>query len=160
MNTPSKPHSLPHNKTLSFSFLSLSHGPATVATAQPSHRRHPISLYRHLTPSLTIVLFSLSRSPSPRSALLSFSLSFSLTRVAWLSLIALPEIIRANAKLVYACEWNPNAIEALQHNLQANSVIDCCIVLEEDNRITHLKVLLIVFVLVSFQQVRVAGSPL
>ncbi|KAM3684262.1 hypothetical protein ACJW31_11G030900 [Castanea mollissima] len=66
----------------------------------------------------------------------------------------------ANAKLVYACEWNPNAIEALQHNLQANSVIDCCIVLEEDNRITHLKVLLIVFVLVSFQQVRVAGSPL
>ncbi|KAM4071041.1 hypothetical protein ACB094_11G031700 [Castanea mollissima] len=66
----------------------------------------------------------------------------------------------ANAKLVYACEWNPNAIEALQHNLQANSVIDCCIVLEEDNRITHLKVLLIVFVLVSFQQVRVAGSLL
>ncbi|XP_050246256.1 probable disease resistance RPP8-like protein 4 isoform X11 [Quercus robur] len=27
----------------------------------------------------------------------------------------------ANAKLVYACEWNPNPIEALQHNLQANS---------------------------------------
>ncbi|KAL4650637.1 hypothetical protein ACB092_01G102200 [Castanea dentata] len=32
-----------------------------------------------------IVPFSLSRSPSPRSALLSFSLSFSLTRVACLS---------------------------------------------------------------------------
>nr|POE58267.1 trna wybutosine-synthesizing protein 2/3/4 [Quercus suber] len=43
---------------------------------------------------------------------------------------------RANAKLVYACEWNPNAIEALQHNLQANSVSDCSIVLEGDNRIT------------------------
>ncbi|KAK7855527.1 receptor-like serine/threonine-protein kinase sd1-7 [Quercus suber] len=42
----------------------------------------------------------------------------------------------ANAKLVYACEWNPNAIEALQHNLQANSVSDRCIVLEGDNQIT------------------------
>ncbi|KAM3704638.1 hypothetical protein ACJW31_03G020600 [Castanea mollissima] len=87
--TPSKTHSLPHNKTLSFSFLllslSLSHGPATIAAAQPSHRRHPISLSRRLTLSLMIVPFSLSRSPSPRSALLSFSLSFSLTRVACLS---------------------------------------------------------------------------
>nr|POE57991.1 trna wybutosine-synthesizing protein 2/3/4 [Quercus suber] len=56
-----------------------------------------------------------------------------------LSLFSLtPSILsqRANAKLVYACEWNPNAIEALQHNLQANSVSDRCIVLEGDNQIT------------------------
>lgn len=47
---------------------------------------------------------------------------------------------RAQAKLVYACEWNPHAIEALKHNLQANSVADRCIVLEGDNRITAPKV--------------------
>ena len=45
-----------------------------------------------------------------------------------------------STKLVYACEWNPNAIEALQHNLQANLVSDHCIVLEGDNRITAPKV--------------------
>lgn len=49
-------------------------------------------------------------------------------------------IIRANAKVVYACEWNPHAIEALHHNLQANFVADRCIVLEGDNRITAPKV--------------------
>ncbi|OWM83448.1 hypothetical protein CDL15_Pgr012929 [Punica granatum] len=45
-------------------------------------------------------------------------------------------LVRAKAKLVYACEWNPHAIEALHHNLKANSVADRCIVLEGDNRIT------------------------
>ena len=47
---------------------------------------------------------------------------------------------RAQAKLVYACEWNPHAVEALQHNLEANSVADRCIILEGDNRITAPKV--------------------
>ncbi|CAL5418409.1 unnamed protein product [Camellia sinensis] len=42
----------------------------------------------------------------------------------------------ANAKLVYACEWNPHAVEALRHNLRANYVLDSCIVLEGDNRVT------------------------
>ncbi|KAK1556548.1 hypothetical protein Q3G72_007287 [Acer saccharum] len=42
---------------------------------------------------------------------------------------------RAKAKLVYACEWNPHAFEALKYNLQANSVSDRWIVLEGDNRI-------------------------
>ncbi|KAL4628383.1 hypothetical protein ACB092_05G234400 [Castanea dentata] len=55
---------------------------------------------------------------------------------AGIGYFVLPFLVRANAKLVYACEWNPNAIEALQHNLQANSVSDRCIVLEGDNRIT------------------------
>lgn len=48
--------------------------------------------------------------------------------------------IRANAKLVYACEWNPLAVEALRHNLRANLVADRCVVLEGDNRITAPKV--------------------
>jgi len=47
---------------------------------------------------------------------------------------------RAHAKLVYACEWNPHAIEALRHNLQLNSVAECCIVIEGDNRNTAPKV--------------------
>lgn len=47
---------------------------------------------------------------------------------------------RAQAKLVYACEWNPHAIEALQHNLQSNSVADRCVILEGDNRNTAPKV--------------------
>lgn len=42
---------------------------------------------------------------------------------------------RARAKLAYACEWNPHAIEALQQNVHINSVADRCIILEGDNRI-------------------------
>ncbi|KAK4753279.1 hypothetical protein SAY87_022077 [Trapa incisa] len=55
---------------------------------------------------------------------------------AGIGYFTLPFLVRANAKLVYACEWNPHAIEALHHNLQANSVSDRCIILEGDNRIT------------------------
>jgi tRNA wybutosine-synthesizing protein 3 len=47
---------------------------------------------------------------------------------------------RANAKLVYACEWNPNALEALRRNVSDNSVEDQCIILEGDNRVTAPKV--------------------
>lgn len=42
--------------------------------------------------------------------------------------------------MVYACEWNPHAIEALHRNIQANSVSDHCFVLEGDNRVTAPKV--------------------
>lgn len=49
-------------------------------------------------------------------------------------------LIRANAKLVYACEWNPHALEALRRNLHANSVVDRCVVLEGDNIVTAPKV--------------------
>ncbi|CAK7344377.1 unnamed protein product [Dovyalis caffra] len=53
----------------------------------------------------------------------------------------LPFLVRAKGKLVYACEWNPHAIEALRHNLEANA------------RLRSVE-LLIDFVLVFFQQVR------
>ncbi|CAA3008333.1 tRNA wybutosine-synthesizing 2 3 4 [Olea europaea subsp. europaea] len=52
----------------------------------------------------------------------------------------LPFLVRANAKFVYACEWNPDAVEALHRNLQANSVADRCTILEGDNRVTAPKV--------------------
>ena len=52
---------------------------------------------------------------------------------------------RAKAKMVYACEWNPHAIEALRRNLEANSVADRCVVLEGDNRVTAPKVRFRVF---------------
>ncbi|KMT04175.1 hypothetical protein BVRB_8g186230 [Beta vulgaris subsp. vulgaris] len=55
---------------------------------------------------------------------------------AGIGYFTLPFLVRAHAKLVYACEWNPHAVEALHHNLQANMVSDRCIVLEGDNRLT------------------------
>jgi tRNA wybutosine-synthesizing protein 3 len=65
-------------------------------------------------------------------------------------------LIRAKAKLVCACEWNPHAVEALRRNLEVNSVSDRCIVLEGDNRMTAPKVhfaLVIVNVLPANSQV-------
>ncbi|KAL0305933.1 UNVERIFIED_CONTAM: tRNA wybutosine-synthesizing protein 2/3/4 [Sesamum radiatum] len=55
---------------------------------------------------------------------------------AGIGYFVLPFLVRANAKMVYACEWNPHAIEALRRNLEANSVADRCVVLEGDNRVT------------------------
>ncbi|KAL2467137.1 tRNA wybutosine-synthesizing protein 2/3/4 [Abeliophyllum distichum] len=55
---------------------------------------------------------------------------------AGIGYFTLPFLVRANGKMVYACEWNPHAVEALHRNLQANSVADRCIILEGDNRVT------------------------
>ncbi|GAA0158468.1 RNA methyltransferase [Lithospermum erythrorhizon] len=54
---------------------------------------------------------------------------------AGIGYFVLPFLVRAGAKRVYACEWNPYAVEALRRNLQANFVGDRCIILEGDNRI-------------------------
>ncbi|KAH9296390.1 hypothetical protein KI387_039978, partial [Taxus chinensis] len=48
----------------------------------------------------------------------------------------LPFLLKAGAKLVYACEWNPSALAALRHNVAVNGVDDRCIILEGDNRVT------------------------
>lgn len=48
----------------------------------------------------------------------------------------LPFLLKGGAKLVYTCEWNPNAILALRHNLLVNGVESRCVVLEGDNRVT------------------------
>ncbi|KAJ8761812.1 hypothetical protein K2173_004661 [Erythroxylum novogranatense] len=55
---------------------------------------------------------------------------------AGIGYFVLPFLVRAKAKLVYACEWNPYAVEALKRNLQKNFVSDRCIVIEGDNRLT------------------------
>ncbi|DBA73560.1 TPA: hypothetical protein ACH3X2_009802 [Trebouxia sp. C0005] len=44
----------------------------------------------------------------------------------------LPLLCKAGAARVIACEWNPNAIEALHRNLKLNGVADRCQVLEGD----------------------------
>ena len=53
---------------------------------------------------------------------------------AGIGYFTLPLLVHALAKLLYACEWNPNAIKALNYNLKDNKVADKCIVLEGDNR--------------------------
>ncbi|KAL4201425.1 hypothetical protein AMTRI_Chr02g258630 [Amborella trichopoda] len=55
---------------------------------------------------------------------------------AGIGYFVLPFLVKAGAKLVYACEWNPHALEALRHNVRANHVADRCIILEGDNQIT------------------------
>ncbi|CAI9087185.1 OLC1v1021196C3 [Oldenlandia corymbosa var. corymbosa] len=55
---------------------------------------------------------------------------------AGIGYFTLPFLTRAGAKLVYACEWNPHALEALRRNLSVNEVGDRCVVLEGDNRVT------------------------
>jgi len=59
---------------------------------------------------------------------------------AYIHVVDLPLHCRGEAKLVYACEWNPNAIGALRHNLRVNGVENRCVVLEGDNRLTSPKV--------------------
>ncbi|KAK3127155.1 hypothetical protein QOZ80_7AG0569120 [Eleusine coracana subsp. coracana] len=55
---------------------------------------------------------------------------------AGIGYFVLPFLVKANAKLVYACEWNPHALVALRRNVSDNHVADRCIVLEGDNRVT------------------------
>ncbi|XP_013389560.1 tRNA wybutosine-synthesizing protein 2 homolog [Lingula anatina] len=47
----------------------------------------------------------------------------------------LPYLIHAKARLVHACEWNPDAADALRKNLHLNGVAERCIVHQGDNRL-------------------------
>lgn len=53
---------------------------------------------------------------------------------AGIGYFTLPFLVYTNCKHVHACEWNPNAVAALKLNLQKNSVVNRCTVLEGDNR--------------------------
>lgn len=55
---------------------------------------------------------------------------------AGIGYFVLPYLVHAKAKHVYACEINPNSVEALKHNLKINHVESHCTVLEGDNRVT------------------------
>jgi tRNA wybutosine-synthesizing protein 2 len=46
----------------------------------------------------------------------------------------LPVLASAGAAMVHACEWNPNAIEALRRGLEANKVSSRCDVRPGDCR--------------------------
>ncbi|XP_072251527.1 tRNA wybutosine-synthesizing protein 2 homolog [Leuresthes tenuis] len=53
---------------------------------------------------------------------------------AGIGYFTLPYLVHAKASHVHACEWNPDAVEALQKNLEANGVSDRCTVHQGDNR--------------------------
>lgn len=53
---------------------------------------------------------------------------------AGIGYFVLPYLIHAKAAMVYACEWNDNAIDALRKNLKLNGVNDHCIIYEGDNK--------------------------
>ncbi|TMS17805.1 tRNA wybutosine-synthesizing protein 2-like protein [Larimichthys crocea] len=53
---------------------------------------------------------------------------------AGIGYFTLPYLVHAGAGHVHACEWNPDAAEALQKNLVANGVSDRCTVHQGDNR--------------------------
>ncbi|XP_070769814.1 tRNA wybutosine-synthesizing protein 2 homolog [Enoplosus armatus] len=53
---------------------------------------------------------------------------------AGIGYFTLPYLAHAGARHVHACEWNPDAVEALQKNLVANGVSDRCTVHQGDNR--------------------------
>lgn len=44
-----------------------------------------------------------------------------------------PYLVHAGASHVHACEWNPDAVEALQRNLELNGVSHRCTVHHGDN---------------------------
>eukprot|EP01147_Barroeca_monosierra_P003674 gene3674-8338_t len=58
---------------------------------------------------------------------------------AGIGYFTLPYLVHARAQKVYACEWNPTAVEMLKHNLAANHVIDRCEIFTGDNRTFPLK---------------------
>ncbi|RVE67468.1 hypothetical protein OJAV_G00103180 [Oryzias javanicus] len=53
---------------------------------------------------------------------------------AGIGYFTLPYLVHAKASHVHACEWNPDAVEALQKNLQANKVSERCTIHQGDNR--------------------------
>lgn len=57
---------------------------------------------------------------------------------AGIGYFTLPLLVHAKAKHLYACEWNPDAVEALRRNLRANGVEgDRYTVIEGDNRLSR-----------------------
>ncbi|XP_034037639.1 tRNA wybutosine-synthesizing protein 2 homolog [Thalassophryne amazonica] len=53
---------------------------------------------------------------------------------AGIGYFTLPYLVHASASHVHACEWNPDAVEALRKNLEANGVSDRCTIHQGDNR--------------------------
>ena len=54
--------------------------------------------------------------------------------ISGIGYFTLPYLVHAKADSVYACEWNPNAVEALRRNLELNHMDSKCTVLPGDNK--------------------------
>lgn len=52
---------------------------------------------------------------------------------AGIGYFVLPYLVHSKAAMVYACEWNENAIQALKRNLTLNGVDKQCVIYEGDN---------------------------
>ncbi|OWF54180.1 tRNA wybutosine-synthesizing protein 2 homolog [Mizuhopecten yessoensis] len=55
---------------------------------------------------------------------------------AGIGYFTLPYLVHAKASHVHACEWNPDAVDALRKTLALNSVSDRCTIHQGDNRET------------------------
>lgn len=53
---------------------------------------------------------------------------------AGIGYFTLPYLVHARARMVHACEWNPDAVIALRKNLIQNNVSERCIIHEGDNQ--------------------------
>ncbi|MEQ2295583.1 hypothetical protein AMECASPLE_015925 [Ameca splendens] len=53
---------------------------------------------------------------------------------AGIGYFTLPYLVHAKASHVHSCEWNPDAVAALQKNLEVNGVSDHCTIHQGDNR--------------------------
>lgn len=53
---------------------------------------------------------------------------------AGIGYFTLPYLVHSGAAYVHACEWNPDAVEALNKNLALNKVSDRCTIHQGDNR--------------------------
>ena len=54
---------------------------------------------------------------------------------AGIGYFTLTYLVHCGAKLVHACEWNPNALQALEASLTENGVRDRCVIHAGDNRL-------------------------
>lgn len=86
---------------------------------------------------LTRVMFSRGNvTEKKRFGLLVQPDEYVLDMYAGIGYYTLPALVHGRARHVTACEWNPNAVFALRHNLKANKVDERATVLEGDCRLT------------------------
>lgn len=62
------------------------------------------------------------------------SLTADFTSLSGIGYFTLPYLVHAGAAHVHACEWNPDAVSALQRNLHINKVAHRCTVHQGDNK--------------------------
>lgn len=97
----------------------------------------------HQSFDLTRVMFSRGNvTEKKRFGLLVQQDEYVLDMYAGIGYYTLPALIHGRARHVTACEWNPNAVFALRHNLKANRVDARATVLEGDCRLSLRKLLI------------------